>query len=97
MHKIALTLAALGLATIAAVAQTPTTFADVDTDVSGELSYAELQVVWPDLAQAEFDAADSDTSAGLNVDELNSLQPAAVPEPAAPSLDAPLDPDGVPQ
>ena len=97
MHKIALTLAALGLATTAAGAQTPTTFADVDTDISGELSYAELQVVWPDLAQAEFDAADADNSAGLNVDELNSLQPAAVPAPAAPPLDAPLDPAAVPQ
>lgn len=91
MHKIALTLAALGLATTAAFAQTPTTFADVDADGSGELSYAELQVVWSDLTQAEFDAADADASGGLNVDELNSLQPAAVPAPAAPTLDAPLD------
>lgn len=95
MHKIALTLAALGLASTAAVAQTPTTFADVDADASGELSFAELQGVWPDLAQAEFDAADADGGGGLNVDELNSLQPAAVPAPAAP--EAPLDPAAVPQ
>ena len=96
MHKIALTLAAFGLATTAAFAQTPTTFADVDTDASGELSFAELQVVWPDLTQAEFDTADADGSVGLGVDELNSLQPAAVPAPAAPAPDAPLDPAAVP-
>ena len=97
MHKIALSLAALGLASTAAFAQTPTTFADVDTDVSGELSFAELQVVWPDLAQAEFDTADADSSGGLVVAELNSLQPPAVPAPAAPAPDAPLDPAAVPQ
>lgn len=83
MHKIALTLAALGIATTAAIAQTPTSFADVDIDGSGELSFAELQAVWPDLAQAEFDTADADAGGGLNADELNTLQPAAVPAPAA--------------
>ena len=83
MHKIALILAALGLATTAAIAQTPTSFAEVDTDGSGELSFAELQAVWPDLTQAEFDTADIDAGGGLNADELNTLQPAAVPAPAA--------------
>lgn len=82
MHKFALSLAVLGLATSAAMAQTPTTFADVDTDGNGELSFAELQLVWPDLTDAEFTAADADGSRGLNVNELNSLQPAAVPTPA---------------
>ncbi|SEQ25620.1 EF hand [Devosia sp. YR412] len=94
MHKLALTLAAFGLATAAAIAQTPTTFADVDTDASGELSFAELQVVWPDLSQAEFDAADADGSGGLSVEELNSVQPPAAAAPAAPA--APLDPAAVP-
>jgi hypothetical protein len=93
MQKIVFsTLIVLGLSS-AAFAQTPTTFADVDGDTSGELSFAELQVVWPDLSQAEFEAADADTSAGLNVSELNSLQPAAVPAPteAAPeAVPAPL-------
>lgn len=98
MHKIALGLAVLGLSATAAFAQTPTSFADVDTDANGELSFAELTVVWPDLTQAEFDAADADASGGLSVDELNSLQPAAVPAaPAAPATDAvPLDPAAVP-
>jgi hypothetical protein len=79
MHKLALSLAVLGLSATAAFAQTPTSFADVDTDANGELSFAELQVVWTDLTQAEFDAADADASGGLSADELNTLQPAALP------------------
>jgi len=82
MRKIALTLFALGALAAPALAQTPLTFADVDADGNGELSFAELQVVWPDITQEEFDAADLDGSGGLNPDELNSLQPAAVPVPA---------------
>ena len=79
MHKLALSLAVLGLSAGAAFAQTPTSFTDVDTDANGELSFAELQVVWTDLQQSEFDAADADTSGGLSADELNTLQPAALP------------------
>lgn len=79
MHKIAMSLAIVGLSASAAFAQTPTSFADVDTDANGELSFAELAVVWTDLTQAEFDLADVDASGGLNVDELNTLQPAALP------------------
>ncbi len=89
MHKIALSLAAFGLSATAAFAQTPTTFADVDTDASGELSLAELQVAWPDLSQEEFNTADADVSSGLSTTELGALQPAAAP-PAAPTL-APTD------
>ena len=79
MHKLALSLAILGLSAGAAFAQTPTSFADVDTDANGELSFAELQLVWTDLQQGECDAADADTSGGLSADELNTLQPAALP------------------
>lgn len=79
MHKLALSLAVLGLSAGAAFAQTPTSFADVDTDANGELSFAELQLVWTDLQQGEFDAADADASGGLSADELNTLQPAALP------------------
>ena len=87
------TIAALGLSTIMAFAQTPTTFADVDTDASGELSFAELQVAWPDLAQAEFDAADADASGGLTAEELNGLQPPALTgEPTAPAPETPVVP-----
>ncbi len=94
MHKIVLSLAVIGFTASTALAQTPTSFADVDTDGNGELSFAELQLVWPDLTQAEFDAADADTSDGLAVDELNTLQPASVPAPAE---GAPLDPATTPQ
>lgn len=79
MHKLVLSLAVLGLATTAALAQTPTSFADVDTDANGELSFAELQVIWTDLTQEEFDSADADASGGLTPDELNTLQPATLP------------------
>ena len=82
MHKLVLSLAVLGLATTAALAQTPTSFADVDTDANGELSFAELQVIWTDLTQEEFDSADADGSGGLTPDELNTLQPATLPAPA---------------
>ena len=86
MHKLALSLAVLGLSATTAFAQSPTSFADVDTDGNGELSFAELQLVWPDLQQAEFDGADADGSGGLSADELNTLQPAAVPTtPEAPA------------
>jgi hypothetical protein len=89
MHKLALSLAVLGLSAGAALAQTPTSFTDVDTDANGELSFAELQVVWTDLQQSEFDAADADTSGGLSADELNTLQPAALPAtPEAPETPA---------
>jgi len=83
MHRIALGLAALGLATTAALAQSPTNFVDVDTDGNGELSFAELQLVWTDLTQDEFEGADIDGSGGLTPDELAALQPAALP--AAPA------------
>lgn len=98
MHKIALSFAILGLSAGAAFAQTPTSFVDVDADGNGELSLVELQVVWPDLTEDEFNSADADVSAGLSADELNSLQPAAVPapafDPAAPAADptAPAEP-----
>jgi len=98
MRKIALGLAIAGLTATAALAQTPMSFGDVDTDGNGELSYAELQAVWPDLGQPEFDAADADGSGGLSADELNTLQPAAAPAaaPAAPAAPAPDAGLGVP-
>ncbi|KRA44907.1 hypothetical protein [Devosia sp. Root635] len=89
MHKIALSLAVLGLSAGAAFAQTPTSFVDVDTDANGELSFAELQLIWTDLTQDEFDGADADASGGLTPDELNSLQPSTLPAtPEAPEAPA---------
>lgn len=86
MRKIILGFAILGLSAGAALAQTPTSFTDVDADASGELSLSELQVVWPDLTEAEFTGADIDASGGISSSELAGLQPAAVPTaPAAPA------------
>ncbi|MCP8882781.1 hypothetical protein NIM87_04665 [Devosia sp. XJ19-1] len=93
MRKFALGLVALSLAAAPALAQTPMTFADVDTDASGELSFLELQAVWPDLTEDEFNAVDLDLSGGLNADELNALQPSTMPAPMgdAMSVPTPLD------
>lgn len=99
MRKIALSLAVLGLSTglTATAALAQTSFADVDTDTNGELSYAELQVAWPNLTQEEFSTADADMSTGLSTTELATLQPAAAssapasePVPNVPEL-APTD------
>ena len=90
MRKLALSLAVVVATAGAAYAQSPTNFADVDTDANGELSFAELQIVWPDLTQEEFDGADADKSGGLIAAELNTLQPSAIPAaPAAPDAAAP--------
>ena len=94
MQKLALGLALLGLSATSVLAQTPTTFADVDTDANGELSFAELLVAWPDLVQSEFDDGDADTSGGLSVRELNTMQTVEsttpdTPPPADAAPDAP--------
>ncbi len=90
MKKIALGLVALTFAGSAALAQTPLTFADVDTDGNGELSYSELVLVWPDLTEEEFNAADLNMSGGLDPDELNALQPSTLPAPAAAPAEEPV-------
>lgn len=73
MKKIVLsTLVALGLST-AVMAQAATDFASLDTDASGSLSYAEVQIGWPDLTEDEFNAADTDGSGDLSEDEYAAL------------------------
>lgn len=100
MQKIALSFAILGLSAGAAFAQMDMSFADVDIDVSGEVSFAELQIAWPDVTQEEFDAADTDTSSGLSAAELDAMQASMTPDaattapapamaPAAPSTTTP--------
>src|SRR5690606_17586581 len=96
MKKTALALVALTALSPPALAQAPLNFIDVDADASGELSFAELQAVWPDLTQDQFAAADLDANGNLSADELNGLQPATLSEPipldgAAP---APADANG---
>jgi len=94
MNKIILSLALAGFASAPTLAQQSMTFADVDTDGSGELSLTELQVAWPDIAQAEFDNGDVDASGGLSVAELNSLQSTATP--VAPEADTPAPAGNLP-
>lgn len=81
MRKIVLGLSAALLVGASAMAQEPLTYAQVDTDGNGELSYEELKLVWPDLADTEFADADRDGSGGLSVEELNALQSSALPAP----------------
>jgi hypothetical protein len=85
MKRFAACLVVLGLSATAALAQTPTSFADVDTDANGELSFAELGLVWPDLTPEEFGGADLDLSGGLSAGELNTLQPATAPVAPGPA------------
>ncbi|MHA6300145.1 hypothetical protein [Devosia sp. CAU 1758] len=82
MKKIALGLAALTLFAAPAFAQAPLNFVDVDSDASGELSFTELQAVWPDLTEDEFNTVDLDMNGSLSADELSGLQPSTLPAPA---------------
>ncbi|SMQ86129.1 EF hand [Devosia lucknowensis] len=96
MKKFVLGLAALAALSVPALAQAPLNFADVDTDGNGELSFVELQAVWPDLTQEQFAAADLDGSGGLNAEELNGLQPATLaPAPMDGGAMAPAPLDGM--
>jgi hypothetical protein len=88
MRKIALGLMAASLFAAPAFAQTPMTFADVDGNGDGRLSYEELATVWPDLTQEEFAGADVE-GLGLTPEQLNSLQPTSVPAPAPAPTDVP--------
>lgn len=85
MRKIALSLAVFGLTAglTATAAMAQTSFADVDADANGELSYPELLVAWPDLSQDEFSTADADLSTGLSTTELAALQPPSTPAASA--------------
>jgi hypothetical protein len=72
MHKILLGVAILGLSSSLALAQ-EFDFSAADTDSSGELSFTEAQVAWPDVTQEAFDAADTDTSGGLSAEEVAAM------------------------
>lgn len=61
----------------AALAQTPANFTALDADASGDLTFAELVVGWPDLTREEFDGADIDGNGALTMEELAALQPSA--------------------
>lgn len=91
LKKLALGVAMLGLTAGVTLAQTPTNFADVDTDGNGELSLQELQVIWPDFTEAEFNSADTDGSGGISVDELNAFQAGSAANGGAGAVPPPAD------
>jgi hypothetical protein len=96
MKKLIVPIAAFGLMSGAAFAQdAANNFATLDTDLNGELSFVEVTVGWPELTQAEFDAADVDMSGGLSVDELASIVGATtLPAPAEGALTLPAPSGG---
>jgi hypothetical protein len=81
MKKLLITVAAIGL-TSAALAQGAVSFASVDTDTSAGVSLAEVQVVWPDVTQEAFDAADTNKDGQLDQAEFDTWA-ATLPAPAA--------------
>jgi hypothetical protein len=75
MNKIALILAAAGLAAFsgAAVAQGTPTFATADANHDGFVDFGEAQAAFPGLTQNNFDQVDTNKDGKLTQDEFNQL------------------------
>lgn len=81
MKKILVSVLALGLATSGVMAQAAAPdLATADADQSGDVSFAEAQVVWPDLTQEAFTAADTDGNGSLSQAEFDAYV-ATLPAP----------------
>lgn len=73
MKTLLVSVLALGLATSGAFAQTAAPdLATVDADKSGDVSFAEAQLVWIDLTADAFTAADADASGALSQAEFDA-------------------------
>jgi hypothetical protein len=77
MKKILVSILALGIATTGAMAQDAAApaapdLATIDADKSGDVSFAEAQLVWVDLTADAFAAADSDASGALSQTEFDA-------------------------
>lgn len=81
MKKLLVSIVALGFST-AVMAQAATDFASVDTDTSGDISLTEAQVVWPDLTEDAYKAADVDQSGSLSQEEYDAYLAANPPAAA---------------
>lgn len=81
MKKLLVSIVALGFST-AVMAQAATDFASVDTDTSGDISLTEAQVVWPDMTEEAYNAADADQSGSLSQEEYDAYLAANPPAPA---------------
>lgn len=76
MKTILVSVLALGLATTGAMAQDASPaapdFATIDADKSGDVSFAEAQLVWIDLTEDAFKSADADASGALSQAEYDA-------------------------
>jgi hypothetical protein len=76
MKKILVSILALGIATTGAMAQDAAApaadFVTIDADKSGDVSFAEAQLVWVDLTADAFTAADADASGALSQAEFDA-------------------------
>lgn len=74
MKKILVSILALGLATSGAMAQMAAApdLATADADKSGDVSFAEAQLIWVDLTADAFAAADTDASGALSQAEFDA-------------------------
>lgn len=73
MKKLIVSVLALGLATSGVMAQAAAPdLATADADKSGDVSFAEAQLVWPDLTAEAFAAADTDASGALSQAEFDA-------------------------
>lgn len=68
-----LSLAALLLSSTAVMAQSQQAFDRLDSDGNDKLSYTDLLIDWPDLTQAQFDAADIDGDDFLDLTQFDAL------------------------
>lgn len=74
MKKTIIALAALSPLAWAGVASAQgVTFADIDADGSGELSFSEVTAVLPNMTMETFTAADTDGNGSLSEAELQVL------------------------
>ena len=77
MKTILASVLALGLAATGAMAQDAMApvapdFVTIDADKSGDVSFAEAQLVWIDLTEDAFKAADADASGALSQAEFDA-------------------------
>lgn len=77
MQKIALIIAAAGIASFSgfAMAQTTPTFAQADTNQDGFVDFGEAQVAFPGLTQNNFDQIDANKDGKLTAAEFAELGP----------------------
>jgi hypothetical protein len=73
MKKIIISLVALSFSTAAFAQAAAPDFAGADADKSGGVSWTEAQVLWPDLTEDQYKAADADTSGELSAEEFATL------------------------